>query len=135
MDRNILPGIISSALLILAIVLLPDQYLFSKTVPNSFWVKYFSLPFGAGWFITFVVLFPAIWLTKSLLKSAKIGITILVISVLVAVPISVIMISDTFALNNLLNQYIWVAIIGFPPYLFHLVLRWCKDKWLTKPSI
>ncbi|MGH1470712.1 MAG: hypothetical protein ACRBCS_05930 [Cellvibrionaceae bacterium] len=138
MNRSIMPSIISGTLLVLAIVLLPDQYLFSKTVPNSFWVKYFPLPFGAGWFITFIVLSPAIWLTRPALKAAKNSITVLMASVLVAIPISVIMTGDILTLNNILNQYMWVAIIGFPPYLFHLLLRWgtvmLKDKWLTSRS-
>ena len=29
----------------LAIVTLPNQFLFLKTVPNSFWTEYFPLPF------------------------------------------------------------------------------------------
>ena len=138
MNRSVLPSMISGTLLALVIVLLPDQYLFSKIVPNSFWVKYFPLPFGAGWFITFVVLIPSIWLTKTLSIAAKTGIMVLISSALVAVPISLIMIGGMLTLNNFINQYIWVAFIIFPPYLFHLSLRWLasmlKDKWLTSHS-
>lgn len=59
-----------------------------------------------------------------------------VVAMLVAVPISLSIIGDTLLPNNLLNQYLWVAIIGVPPLLLHIVLRLCScfyaNKWLTK---
>lgn len=59
-----------------------------------------------------------------------------VVAMLVAVPISLSIIGDTLLPNNLLNQYLWVAIIGVPPLFLHIVLRWCScfyaNKWLTK---
>lgn len=120
----------------LAVVAFPDQFLFSKTVPNSFWTEYFPLPFGAGWFITFIVLVPAAWMNKSVFSAIKAAVLSLLPAMLVAVPISLSIIGDTLLPNNLLNQYLWVAIIGVPPLLLHIVLRLCScfyaNKWLTK---
>ena len=120
----------------LAIISCPDQFLFAKTVPNSFWTEYFPLPFGAGWFITFIVLVPVIWMNKSVCNAMKAAILSVLPAMLMAVPISLSIIGDSLLPNNLLNQYLWVAIIAVPPLLLHIVLRWCSffyaDKWLSK---
>lgn len=71
MQRENLAMLSSSILLGLAIVALPNQFLFSKVVPHSFWTAYFPLPFGAGWFITFIVLVPVVWMSKSLFGAIK----------------------------------------------------------------
>ncbi len=120
----------------LAIVFLPNQFLFSKTVPTSFWTEHFPLPFGAGWFITFVTLVPVVWINKSVLIAIKGSISSLLPSMLVAVPISLTVIGGTLSPNNLLNQYLWVGIICIPPLIFQIILRrfscFYADKWLTK---
>ena len=120
----------------LAVVAFPDQFLFSKTVPNSFWTKYFPLPFGSGWFITFIVLVPVAWMNKSVFSAMKAAILSVLPAMLMAVPISLSIIGDSLLPNNLLNQYLWVAIIAVLPLLLHIVLRWCScfyaNKWLTK---
>ena len=134
MNREIATIIISIIFLCVAIILLPNQFLFSKIVPNSIWTEYFPLPFGAGWFIAFISLIPAIWFASSTPKAFMGGITAVLTSVMVAVPISVAMIDGSLTPNNLLNQYIWVGIICFLPCILHLSLRWTasalKLKWL-----
>ena len=95
----------STALLGLAIVVLPDQFLFSKTVPNSFWTEYFPLPFGAGWFITFIALGPVVWCTKALSGALKSAGSVTLLSILMAVPISLLVGGGTLSVNNLLYQY------------------------------
>ncbi|MBU2114113.1 MAG: hypothetical protein KKE94_10135 [Gammaproteobacteria bacterium] len=136
MQREKLAMLCSGILFGLAIVAFPDQFLFSKTVPNSFWTEYFPLPFGAGWFITFIVLVPAVWMNKSVFSAMKAAILSVLPAMLMAVPISLSIIGDSLLPNNLLNQYLWVAIIALLPLLLHIVLRWCSclyaDKWLTK---
>jgi hypothetical protein len=114
----------SMILLGLAIVVLPNQFLFSKTVPNSFWTEYFPLPFGAGWFITFIALFPIVWFNKTVIIAAKNSILGLLLSILVSVPIAVFIIGGTLSPSNLLGQYFWVGIICIPPLILLLVLRW-----------
>jgi hypothetical protein len=120
----------------LAIISLPDQFLFSKTLPSSFWKEYFPSPFGAGWFITFIVLLPVLWISKSVFIAIKGSVSSLSLSALVAVPISLLIIGETVSPNNLLNQYLWVGIIFFPPLIIQIVLRWCAcfyvEKLLTK---
>ncbi len=123
-QRENIAAIGSGILLGLAIVMLPNQYLFSKTVPNSFWTEYFPLPFGAGWFITFVALFPIVWLNKSVVGAIKISVLGVLLSICMAVPFALLIIGGTLSPNNLLNQYLWVGIICFPPLILQLVLRW-----------
>ena len=136
MQREKLAMVGSGILFGLAIVIFPNQFLFSKTVPTSFWTEYFPLPFGAGWFITFVALVPVVWVNKSALNAIKGSISSLLPSMLVAVPISLSVIEGALSPNNLLNQYLWVGIICIPPLLFQIILRWfscfCADKLLTK---
>jgi hypothetical protein len=120
----------------LAIIYFQDPFLFSKTVPRSFWTEYFPLPFGAGWFITFVVLVPVVWINKSVFSAIKGSISSLLLSALVAVPISLSITGETTSLNNLLNQYLWVGITCIPPLLVQIILRWCScfyvKNWQTK---
>ena len=136
MQRGRLAMLGSGVLFWLAIVVLPNQFLFSKTVPNSFWTEHFPLPFGAGWFITFIVLVPVVWMNKSVFGSIKGSISSLLVSILVAVPISLSNIGGTLSTNNLLYQYLWVGVICVPPLLLQIILRWCSccyaGKWLEK---
>lgn len=136
MQREILARVGSGIFLGLAIVAMPSQFLFSKTVPNSFWTEHFPLPFGAGWFITFIVLVPVVWLNKTVRSAVKGSMFCLLPSILVAVPISLSIIGGTLSPNNLLNQYLWVGIICIPPFLLQILLRWSSyfytNKWLTK---
>lgn len=136
MQREKLAMIGSGILFGLAIVAVPNQFLFSKTVPNSFWTEYFLLPFGAGWFITFIVLVPVVWMNKSVFSALKGSISSLLSSMLAAVPISLSVIGGSLSPNNLLNQYLWIGLICIPPLVFQIILRWCSclyaDKWLTK---
>lgn len=136
LEREKLAMVASGILCWLAIVALPNQFLFSKTVPNSFWTEYFPLPFGAGWFIAFLVFTPVVWMNKSVFGSIKNSIFSLVPSVLVAVPISLSIIGGTLSPTNLLSQYLWVGVICTPPLLLQIILRWCSylyaNKWLTK---
>lgn len=136
MRRETLVKVVSGILLSLAIIALPEQFLFSKVVPNSFWVNYFPVPFGAGWFITFIILIPAVWLGRSLSGSVKGAILVVLASILIATPISVAIVGGALSINNVvLNQYLWVGATCFPPYLFHLLLRWglsSLKKVLTK---
>lgn len=138
MGREILLIAASGILLGLAIVALPNEFLFSKTVPNSFWTEYFPLPFGAGWFLSFLSLIPVIWLASSTSKASTCGIVAVVASVMVAVPISVAMTERWFSLGSLIYQYIWVGIICFPPLILHVSLRWgasvLTSRWLTSRS-
>ena len=138
MKREIATIIISTIFLSVAIILLPNQFLFSKIVQNSIWTEYFPLPFGAGWFITFISLIPAIWLATSTSNALKGGIMAVLTSVMVAVPVSVAMVGGSLTPNNLLNQYIWVGIICLPLYILHLSLRCVfsllKHQWLTNRS-
>ncbi len=136
MQRYQYAALCSTALLGLAIVVLPDQFLFSKTVPNSFWTEYFPLPFGAGWFITFIALGPVIWCTKALSGALKSAGSVTLVSILMAVPISLLMGGGTLSVNNLLYQYLWLGIICLPPLILHAVLRliygYFAKKWLDK---
>jgi hypothetical protein len=135
-QRERLAMVGSGILFGMAIVTLPNQFLFSKTVPNSFWIEYFPLPFGAGWFITFIALVPVVWINKSVLSAIKGAILSLLPSMLVAVPISLYFIGGTLSPPNLVYQYLWVGLIGIPPLILHIILRWCAcfyaEKWLTK---
>ncbi|WP_154667201.1 hypothetical protein [Niveispirillum irakense] len=124
MKREKLAVLCSGIILGLAIIFLPDQFLFSKTSPKSFWTEYFPLPFGAGWFITFIVLVPVIWINNSVLSAIKGSIASLLLSILIAVPISLSIIGRTLSPNELLYQYPWVGIICVPPLLMHIILRW-----------
>jgi ABC-type amino acid transport system permease subunit len=120
--------IASSVLLWLSIIVFPNQFLFSKIVLNSFWTEYFPLPFGAGWFITFIILLPVAWFGNSFVSSIKNSTLGVLFSVVLAVPIALFLIGDTLSINNLLNQYVWVFITCFPPLILHIVLRffvWC----------
>lgn len=109
----------------LAIISCPDQFLFAKTVPNSFWTEYFPLPFGAAWFLTWIVLVPVVWMSPSLPQAIKASITALLLATSAAVPISMLLTGGALTANNLFNQYLWVGMILVPPYLLHLALRWC----------
>lgn len=124
MQREKLGMAVSAILLGLAILVLPNQFLFSKTVPNSFWTKYFPLPFGAGWFITFIALFPVAWLNKSVVGAVKRSSLGVLLSISVAVPVALFIIGGTLSPNNLLSQYLWVGIICAPPLMLQIVLRW-----------
>jgi len=130
MQREKLAMLGSGILFCLAIVALPNQFLFSKTVPNSFWTEYFPLPFGAGWFIAFVVLIPVVWLNISVAGAIKASIACLIPSVLLAVPLSLSIAGDTLSPNNLLNQYLWVGIVCVLPLMLHITLRWCADVFM-----
>lgn len=123
MSRSTFAMLASGLFLCAAIVLFSEQYLFSKSVQNSVWTRYFPLPFGPGWFITFVALLPAVWLSPSLPTAFKGGIVVLSVSILVAVPIAVLKVEGVLTVNNLMNQYTWVLILCFPPWLLHLALR------------
>lgn len=120
----------SGVLFGLAIVALPNQFLFSKAVPNSFWTAYFPLPFGTGWFIALIVLIPVVWLNKSVTGALKGSIACLLPSVLVAVPISLSITGGTLSANNLLNQYLWVGVVCVPPLILQMTLRWCADVFM-----
>ncbi len=113
----------SAILMWFAIILLPDQFLFSKIIPTSFWTEYFPLPFGAGWFITFIALFPVIWLSESVVGAIKSSVLGVLLSICTAVPIALFIIGGALSPNNLLNQYLWVGIICFPPLILQIVLR------------
>jgi hypothetical protein len=134
--REKLTAVGSAILLGLAILVLPNQFLFTKTVPNSFWTEYFPLPFGAGWFITFVALFPVVWLNKPVIRVVKISVLVVLLSMCIAVPIALFIIGGTLSPNNLLSQYVWVGIICSPPLILQIVLRWLfclyAKKWLTR---
>ncbi len=130
MQREKLAMVGSGILFCLAIVALPNQFLFSKTVPNSFWTEYFPLPFGAGWFIAFIALIPTIWLNLSVAGAMKASIACLLLSVLLAVPLSLAITGDTLSLNNLLNQYLWVGVVCVPPQILHMTVRWCADVFM-----
>lgn len=114
--------IFSALLLSSAIIMLPAQFLFSKTVPASFWTAYFPLPFGAGWLISFVLLIPALWLSPW--RKTLIGALPMVSALIVcATPLAMLCNDYPLTLNNLLGQYIWLVIICLPPCLVHLILR------------
>ena len=123
MQRTKFSLIASSVLLWLSIIVFPNQFLFSKIVPNSFWTEYFPLPFGAGWFVTFIILLPVAWFDNSLVSSIKNSILGVLVSVVLAVPIALFLIGSTLSINNLLNQYVWVFVICLPPLILHIVLR------------
>ena len=123
MQREKLATIGSTILLGIAIIGLPNQFLFSKNVPNSFWTEHFQVPFGAGWFIAFIVLAPAIWSNKSLLRSIKNSTLCTLLSMLIAVPLSLFMMSGTLSLSNLFSQYLWVSMLCIPPLILQIVLR------------
>lgn len=136
MQREKLAIVVSGILCGLAIVALPDQFLFSKIVPNSFWTEHFPLPFGAGWFITFILLIPVIWMSNSVFGAIKGSVLSLLPSILVAVPMSLSIMGGSLSPNNLVSQYLWVGVICIPPLLLQIILRWCSrfyaGKWLTK---
>lgn len=113
----------STVILTFAILVLPNQFLFSKTVPNSFWTAYFPLPFGAGWFITFITLIPVFWFNKTLIDAIKRSVLSVVLSLCVAIPVAMFMTSATFSFNNVFNQYLWAGILCFPPLLLHVVFK------------
>jgi hypothetical protein len=132
-------GIAASAILLgVAILVFPNQFLFAKTIPNSFWTEYFPLPFGAGWFITFIALFPVIWLNRSTAGAIKSSVLGVFLSICVATPVALFIIGGTLSPNNLLSQYLWVGIICAPPLMLQIILRWLlhlySGKWLTKRS-
>jgi hypothetical protein len=114
----------SVILLGLAILVFPHQFLFSKFVPNSFWTAYFPLPFGAGWFITFIALLPVVWLNKSVAGAVKSAISGLFLVICMTVPIALLMIGGSLSPHNLLSQYLWVSMICAPPLLLQIVLKW-----------
>ncbi len=105
------------------IIAFPDQFLFSKTVPNSFWTKYFPLPFGAGWFISFIALLPIIVTKSPLLPTIKWAFTSMCTSILVCVPISVFIAGGTLSINNFINQYMWVSLMCIPPFIVQMLLK------------
>ncbi len=133
MRREALIIFLSGILLGLAIIILPNQFLFSKTVPKSFWTEYFPLPFGAGWFITFIVLVPVIWLNKSVRSFVQGSLLGSALSILASVPISLSIIGGSLSVNNLSGQYIWVCGIFVPPCLLHFILR-CFSIWIKKKA-
>jgi len=95
----------SGILIALAIIALPNQFLFSKTVPNSFWTRYFPLPFGAGWFLTFVVLTPSIWMSDGKIRSIRKSLLYTLIAPFVAVPISLFHFGGSALLENVINVF------------------------------
>ncbi len=117
MSQIRLVAIICGVILGGAIIAFPDQFLFSKTVPSSFWTKYFPLPFGAGWFISLIALFPIIFTRTTLTTTIKWTFTCLLLSVLVCVPISIFVAGYSLSINNVLGQYMWVSLICIPPYI------------------
>ncbi len=134
MNRQRLINSASGLLLFFAILTIPDIFLFAKTVPNSFWTENFSLPFGAGWFVAFTCLAPTAWSAnlsgKDLL--VKTGVTLL--AIIMAVPIALSLKTLPVSINSLINQYLWVSLISFPPLALHLCLRWVyrQDSKTTK---
>jgi hypothetical protein len=124
--------IASSVLLWLSIIVFPNQFLFSKIVLNSFWTEYFPLPFGAGWFVTFITLIPVAWSGGSLASSIKNSILGVLFSVILAVPIALFLIGGTLSINNLLNQYVWVFMICLPSLILHIVLRFLFGLYVGK---
>lgn len=130
MQREKLAMMGSGILFGLAIVVLPNQFLFSKTVPNSFWTLYFPLPFGAGWFITFILLLPVVWVNNSVFSAIKGSLSSLLPAMLVAVPISLFVIGGTLSSNNLLYQYLWVCLVCVPPMLLQIILRWLSCSYV-----
>lgn len=102
--------------------MLPAQFLFSKTVPTSFWTEYSPLPFGAGWLISFVLLIPALWL-KPLRKTLIWALPMVSAVIVCATPLAMLCNDYSLTLPNVLGQYIWVAINCVPPCLVHLILR------------
>jgi hypothetical protein len=124
MQRVKFTAVSSAILLGLAILVLPNQFLFSRSVPDLFWTKYFPLPFGAGWFITFVVLFPVFWFNKSVVDAVKSSVSGVFLSILIAVPIALFIIGGTISFNNLSGQYLWTGIICYPPLILQTFLRW-----------
>lgn len=138
MQRSKLAAISSVILLGLAILVFPNQFLFSKIVPNSFWTEYFSLPFGAGWFIAFIVLIPVVWLNKSIFGAVRNSVLGVLLSFFIAVPIALFIVGGTLSTNNLLSQYLWAVVICFPPLMVQIFLRWLfsvyAKRWLTKTS-
>jgi ABC-type spermidine/putrescine transport system permease subunit I len=124
--------IASSVLLWLSIIVFPNQFLFSKIVPNSFWTEYFPLPFGAGWFVTFIILLPVAWFGNSLVSSIKYSTLSVLFSVVFAVPIALFLIGGALSINNLLNQYVWVFITCLPPLILHIVLRFLFGLYVGK---
>lgn len=130
MQRMKFSLIASSVLLWLSIIVFPNQFLFSKTVPNSFWTEYFPLPFGAGWFVTFIILLPVAWFGDSLVYSIKNSTLGVLFSVVFSVPIALFLIGGALSINNLLNQYVWVFITCLPPLILHIVLRFSFRRYV-----
>ncbi|MAZ89608.1 MAG: hypothetical protein CL693_18395 [Cellvibrionaceae bacterium] len=127
MNRKRLLNSASGLLLFLAILTIPDIFLFAKTVPNSFWTEYFPLPFGAGWFVAFICLVPATWAAsfsrRDLMHNVVVVLLVVFLVVIMAVPIALATKGLALSLNNLINQYLWVSIMCFPPLIVQLSLR------------
>lgn len=138
MQRGKLASIGSVIFLGLAILVFPNQFLFSKTVPNSFWTEYFPLPFGAGWFIAFIVLIPVVWLNKLVFGTIRNSVLGVLLSIFIAVPIALFIIGGTLSSVNVLAQCLWAIVICFPPLMVQIFLRWLfsvyAKKWLKKTS-
>jgi hypothetical protein len=62
----------------------------------------------------------------------------LFVAIVLAVPMSVYLIGGGLSFGNILGQYVWVAIICFPPCLVQILLRFAIGllikNWLTKLS-
>ncbi|WP_347332590.1 hypothetical protein [Marinimicrobium locisalis] len=132
MIRKYVPALISGLLIVVVIILFPHQFLFSKIVPNSLWTEYFPVPFGAGWFISLLVLFPSVWFSGGVRQALKGAVACIICAVIVAVPISVGLVGDALSVNNVINQVVWVSLILVPPCIVHISMFWVVKVKLTK---
>jgi hypothetical protein len=113
------------ALLILMIVLAPDEFLFSKTYGGTFWYKYFpGAPLTACWFLTIVALTPVLYGIDGVRNSFKYCLIAAVISVSIGVPCAMLLEGERIHFNSLTTQFVWAGIFNvLPGVLFSAVIK------------
>lgn len=117
MNRTVLAIVSSAVLLFLATYVWPELFLFSKFMPNSFWTKYFPIPFGGGWVLTALAMLPTLLMLRGTWRSLLGMLAAFSIGMGIAVPASIEQGFGSLTANNLLGQYMWAGIVCGPPVL------------------
>ena len=134
MGRDNFLIITSSILLIIAIIIWQELFVFAKTTVNyPIWAKGLPYSMMGAHLITLIALAPVVLLSKpgiSIIKNTSIT---LLASTSIAITALIISGDTALTINRFTNDFIWVALINcLPPAILLILIRIIVDVFITK---
>lgn len=124
MKNEIFLIFLSSILLIIAIIIWQELFIFAKTtIAYPLWAKSLPYPMSGAHLITLVSLAPVAVLSKSTIS--------MIINVFITLFISITVATTVFMLNNIIyltfnsisGAIIWFTFLCFPPAILLIIIR------------